>query len=65
MGAALNVLSREFVDCAFRGVIVRCAGPQNPGGTILRDGSSDRSGGYQELHEEWRMLHAGVLSPFI
>ena len=47
-----NVLSREFVDCVFRGVIDCRAAPQNPSGAIPRGGSSDRSAGCPGLREE-------------
>ena len=37
----------------FRDVTVRCTTRQNQGGAMPPDGSSDQSGGYQELRGEW------------
>ena len=45
-------------------MIERCAVQQNPGGVIICEGSSDRSGGCLELREEWRMHHDDELSIF-
>ena len=61
-GTAQSILPRRSFDRVFRGVAVRCAVRQSRGGARLRDGNSGQSGGYQELHGEWRMRSADELS---
>ena len=61
-GTAQSVLSGGSFDRVFRGVMVRCAIRLSQGGARLRGGNSGQSGGYQELHGEWRMRRADELS---
>ena len=61
-GTALSLLSRGVVVRVFRVALDHCAAPQNPCEAIPRDGSFDRSIGCLELHGEWELHCAAVLS---
>ena len=61
-GTAQIVLSVGSFDRVSHVKAVRFAIRQSQGGARLRHGNSGQSGGYQELHGEWRMRRADELS---